>query len=135
MKAATGGVSGWPSSQATPISRAALGAVTVSSTTPGRGTAGGGSRATPRPAATRPRRVSASSPSKATRGREAGLLAQVVGDAAQAVAGFEGDEGFVGGLGEADALAGGEAVVVGDDQAQPLLVEAAGDQVGGVRDG
>ena len=126
MKAATGGVSGWPSSQATPISRTARGAVTVSSTTPGRGTAGGGSRATPRPAATRPRRVSASSPSKAMRGREARLRAEVVGDAAQPVAGFEGHEGLVGGLGEADAPAGGEAVVGGDDEAQLLLVEAAG---------
>lgn len=68
-------------------------------------------------------------------GAETGLGAEGVGDAAQAVAGFEGDEGFVGRFGEADAAAGGEAVVVGDDQAQPLFVEAAGDQVGGVRDG
>lgn len=133
MKAATGGVSGWPSSQATPISRAARGAVTVSSTTPGRGTAGGGSRATPRPAATRPRRVSASSPSKATRGLKAGLGAQVVGDAAEPVSRFQGHEGLVGGLGEADAAAAREAVVVRDDEPQPLLVEAPGHQVGGVR--
>ncbi len=55
FEAATGGVSGWPSSHATPISRTALGAATVSSTTPGRASAGGGRRATPRPAATRPR--------------------------------------------------------------------------------
>src|SRR5690606_33399041 len=74
LKAATGGVSGRPASHATPISRAALGAVTVSSTTPGRGTAGGGSSATPRPAATSPRRVSASSPSNATRGRKPARL-------------------------------------------------------------
>lgn len=68
-------------------------------------------------------------------GREARLGAQVVGDPAQAVTRFEGDELFVGGLREADAAAGGEAVVLGDDEAQALFVQAAGDEVGGVRDG
>ena len=53
---------------------AALGAVTVSSATPGRATAGGGSRATPSPAATKPLSVSASSPSKATLGRKPASL-------------------------------------------------------------
>ena len=44
---------------------------------------------------------------------EAGLLAEVVGDAAQAVAGVQGDEDLVGGLGEADAFTAGQGVVGG----------------------
>lgn len=61
------------------------------------------------------------------------LGAQVVGDAAQPVAGFQGHERLLGGLGQADPAAPGEAVVERDDEAQLLFVEAAGHQVGGGR--
>lgn len=67
--AATGGVGGRPAAQARPIARRVRGAVTSSSTTPGRGTSAGGSSATPSPAATRPRRVSASSPRRRSAAR------------------------------------------------------------------
>ena len=76
--------------------------------------------------------VSASSPSKAMRGRKPACWQSVVGDAAEAVAGFQGDEGFVGRFGQADPSAGDAAVVGGDDQTEFLFVQAAGDQVGGV---
>lgn len=65
--------------------------------------------------------------------REPGLAAQVVGHTAQPVTGFEGHEGLLGGLGEPDAPAAREPVVGRDDQPQLLLVEAARDEVGGVR--
>ena len=135
MNAATGGVSGWPSSQATPISRTARGAgdrqFDDSRAGHRRWRQQGDAEARRDQAAQGLRLLALEGDARA----EARLLAQVVGDAAQAVAGFEGDEGFVGRLGEADAPAGGEAVVGGDDQAQLLFVQAAGDQVRGVRDG
>ncbi len=63
------------------------------------------------------------------------LGAQRFEDAAHSVARLHRDERLVRRLDEAHAAAGGQPVVIGDDEPQPLFGEAAHGQFGGVGDG